>query len=439
MTTTQVSAFTTGDIQAMTTAETAALTSAQAAALSSAQIQAMTTTNVAVLGTAEVHALSTTAFHAMSSTQIQNLTTAEVQALTTAHIASLTTDQLSGFSTGDIAALTTAQVAAFTTAHIAALTTDQITHLSTADISAFSTAQAAALTTTQIVAFTTDQIAGFTTHDLAAMSSTQAQSFTSSEIGVMTNAQVDALVSASPLVLDLSGTGITTTSAAQGVSFDLTGSGHASTMGWTTANEGLLALDLNGNGQIDNGTELFGVGTKLADGTRAGNGYAALAQYDTNHDGKIDASDAIFSKLVVWVDANHDGKSEPGELYTMAQLGITSISLNDQVSGAASNGNIIGLTSSYTTSDGAQHEMADVWFTKATTPATTLTTASTPSLSDLLAPPATTLLPGHATDAATTTTAHVATSTPEVHASALHGLMSSHLLDDEQNRANPLI
>jgi hypothetical protein len=223
------------------------------------------------------------------------------------------------------------------------------------------------------------------------------------------------------------------------VSFDLTGSGHASTMGWTTASEGLLALDLNGNGQIDNGTELFGVGTQLANGQRAGNGYAALAQYDTNGDGKINASDAIYSKLEVWVDANHDGKSEAGELKTLAQLGITSIDLHDQVSGAASNGNIIGLTSSYTTADGAQHQMADVWFTKETTAATTLTTASTPALSDLLAAPATDLLPGHTTDAATSTGAHAATYAHDAHASALHGLTANHLLDDEHTRANPLI
>ena len=66
-------------------------------------------------------------------------------------------------------------------------------------------------------------------------------------------------------------------------------------------------LDLDRNGRIDNGSELFGVGTKLANGQHAGNGYEAMAQYDSNRDGVLDAKDARFKDLVVWVDANHDG------------------------------------------------------------------------------------------------------------------------------------
>jgi len=278
---------------------------------------------------------------------------------------------------------------------------------------------------------------------------TQASAFTSDQIGVMHNDQINALVSASPIVLDLTGAGIHTTSAAQGVNFDLDGTGQVSQVGWTTKTEGLLALDLNGNGNIDNGTELFGVATQLANGQRAGNGFAALAQYDTNGDGVIDAKDAIFSKLSVWVDANHDGKVEAGEMHSLTSLGIVSLDLHALAGTTMSNGNLLGLTSSYTTTTGATHAMDDVWFAKetsgttsaATAPATSTTAATTPALSDLLAAPATDVLPGGSSSSTTaTTTTHTDTSTTAMaHAAAVHGLMGGNLLGDDEHRRNTLL
>jgi hypothetical protein len=60
-----------------------------------------------------------------------------------------------------------------------------------------------------------------------------------------------------------------------------------------------LVLDRNGDGAITI-DELFGDATPLADGTPAKNGFAALAQYDANHDGVIDAGDPIFAQLALW-------------------------------------------------------------------------------------------------------------------------------------------
>ena len=139
-----------------------------------------------------------------------------------------------------------------------------------------------------------------------------------------------------PIIVDLDGSGYRLTNAASGVSFDATGSGTRIQMSWTAANwnGGFLALDRNGNGRIDNGTELIGgfspqpskPGQKL-------NGILALAVFDQpenggNKDGTIDSKDSIYSKLVVWVDRNHNGVSDPGELLTLEQAGIQSISLN---------------------------------------------------------------------------------------------------------------
>ncbi len=89
-----------------------------------------------------------------------------------------------------------------------------------------------------------------------------------------------------------------------------------------------LALDRNGNGTIDSGAELFGNHTPLASGGVAANGFIALAQYDSNGDGVIDARDPIWSSLLLWIDWNDDGISEPGELTPISQSSVTSISLS---------------------------------------------------------------------------------------------------------------
>ena len=240
---------------------------------------------------------------------------------------------------------------------------------------------------------------------------------------------MNALLTADPIVLDLTGAGIHTTTAAQGVNFDIDGTGTSQQVSWTSGTtEGFLVL-ANAAGQVTSGAQMFGNGMLMPDGTHASSGYAALAQYDTNHDGVINASDPIFKQLQVWVDANGDGKVEAGELKTLSQLGITSLDLHATAGNTAENGSSIGLTSTYTTASGATHEMADVNLTKADTAATAATTAmasTTPHLNDLLAGPAAGLLPGHvenmAMHSASAGTAH------------LQGLVDQRLMEEEERR-----
>jgi len=164
-----------------------------------------------------------------------------------------------------------------------------------------------------------------------------------------------------PLALDLDGNGVHTLSANAGAVFDVNADGRAENVGWLSASDAWLALDRNGNGLIDDGGELFGSGTTMPDGSKALDGFAALRVLDTNHDGVIDARDAAFASLSVWVDANSNARTDAGELRSLGQAGIASLSLAANPTAIIDQGNLIGLMGSYTTTDGSTHEMADVW------------------------------------------------------------------------------
>jgi hypothetical protein len=145
--------------------------------------------------------------------------------------------------------------------------------------------------------------------------------------GVWINCEV------SPIVIDTKGEGFQLTDADHGVRFRFVPLTPSVKVSWTDSkfSNGWLALDRNGNGRIDDGTELFGNATPQPRGDDP-NGYAALAVFDDpsnggNGDGLIDARDAIYEHLRVWIDKNHNGISEPGELYRLPDVGVFRISL----------------------------------------------------------------------------------------------------------------
>jgi hypothetical protein len=138
-------------------------------------------------------------------------------------------------------------------------------------------------------------------------------------------------------LIDVLGNGFSLTAAGAGVRFDLNSDGVAGTIAWTTANsdDAFLVLDRNGNGVIDNGTELFGNYTEQPQ-PPAGvskNGFLALAEFDKpenggNNDGVIEATDAVLSSLRLWIDRNHNGVSEAGELHTLSAFGLKALELD---------------------------------------------------------------------------------------------------------------
>jgi hypothetical protein len=353
----------------------AAIETTDLAGLSTAQMRAFETADVAAFSTNQIAALSSAQISALTTSEVRALSSAQIAAIETVDLASMSTGQIMAIATDAIAGLTTSQIVSLTTLQISALTTSEIAVLSTANIQALSSAQLHAFGTDDLRALSTSQILALETADLAGLDMTQATAFTSMQVAAMTTSQVGALVATSPVVLDLDGNGVQTIDAQHGVQFDLNGTGVQSQVGWVSAGDGLLVMDRNHDGHINDGTELFGTATKLANGHRAGDGYTAMNAEDSNGDGKLSQADATWDQLRVWVDADSDGSTDLGELLTLDQLGIIELDLNAQRGTEMDNGNLLGLVSSYTTDDGKSHDMADVWFAKDQTATTAQTVA----------------------------------------------------------------
>jgi hypothetical protein len=137
----------------------------------------------------------------------------------------------------------------------------------------------------------------------------------------------------SPIVIDLANNGIKLGEPGVGVYFDVNADGVRDHVQWLRrgGDEGFLAMDRTGNGLIDDGAELFGVGTPLIlENRNAPNGFVGLAQYDSrqlggNDDGLITEADAIWPQLRIWVDLNADGVSTQNEMRTLRSLGLTAL------------------------------------------------------------------------------------------------------------------
>ncbi len=150
------------------------------------------------------------------------------------------------------------------------------------------------------------------------------------------------------------------------VKFDLKNTGTAGKVGWVGKKAGLLCIDLDGDGKIKNGRQLFGEYSFRIDGQKKkfDNGFIALSQYDTENKGYIDQSNPVFKKLKIWFDENHNGVSEPGELIELSKLGIKKIRLDYQtlLHPLRVAGNIIPVKSIVEMNDGSLLAIYDVFF-----------------------------------------------------------------------------
>ncbi|MEM6858637.1 MAG: calcium-binding protein, partial [Pseudomonadota bacterium] len=170
---------------------------------------------------------------------------------------------------------------------------------------------------------------------------------------------IDGVFNSSPLVFDLDGDGIEMVALQDStVGWDIDNDDFAELVSWVLPDDGLLAIDLDGNSRIDNHSELFGTATT--------DGFTVLAAYDTNFDGVINAQDDQFDDLILWQDLNQDGRSSPGEMRSLAEAGILSISLDADRSSATVAGNEVSHVSTYDLElpDGTlvTRDIVDVWF-----------------------------------------------------------------------------
>ena len=166
-----------------------------------------------------------------------------------------------------------------------------------------------------------------------------------------------------PLVVDLGGDGILTEGLSAGIHFDHEGDGFRELSGFVNAEDGLLVLDRNGDGQINDGSELFGDNTRLLDGTLAANGFAALSEMDDDKDGVIDKNDTVFSQLRLFQDLNQNGQTDAGELFSLEEKRIAGLHIAYQDSSYVDKfGNAHRQLGSYMMEDGETRSLTDVVF-----------------------------------------------------------------------------
>jgi len=162
-----------------------------------------------------------------------------------------------------------------------------------------------------------------------------------------------------PIVLDLDGDGVELVDfEGSTVTFDMDRDGIADRTGWVAADDGMLVLDRNGNGIIDDSREI----SFASDDENAITDLEGLRAWDTNRDGILDAGDEEFSRFQIWRDLNQDGISDVGELFSLTELGISGINLTLNLTGDELVGdrNVLYATSEFFRTDGTTGIVGDV-------------------------------------------------------------------------------
>ncbi|MEW6352550.1 MAG: calcium-binding protein, partial [Thermodesulfobacteriota bacterium] len=175
-----------------------------------------------------------------------------------------------------------------------------------------------------------------------------------------------------PLVLDLDGAGIQTVGLDALRYFDQDGNAFQELSGWVSPGSGLLMVDWNGNHVLDSGTELFSDSAILPNGLRAANGFDALAHYDSNHDGKIDGLDPIWSQLKLWQYDDTSGlylfeSEDGGKISSVDEVGLSAIYLDSEAKNSTdTQGNTEVRSGSFEWKDGRTGTIAEYNFARDT-------------------------------------------------------------------------
>jgi hypothetical protein len=137
-----------------------------------------------------------------------------------------------------------------------------------------------------------------------------------------------------PLVIDLRSAGYAFSDGVNGTMFDIDADGDLDRVAWPLDDSvAFLFVDHNGNGQPDDGSELFGNYTRLASGTAAANGFEALRELDSNRDGFVNAYDSAWNALSLWRDGDRDGLGDASEIANLESSGVVELGLEYKWSG----------------------------------------------------------------------------------------------------------
>ena len=162
-----------------------------------------------------------------------------------------------------------------------------------------------------------------------------------------------------PVLFDLDGDGV---AGLIGVDSSTIGVGASGTrMGWFGPGDGVLALDRNEDGVIDRAGEI----SFRSDLEGAETDMEGLVAYDTDGDGALTSADEGWSRFSVWQDLDQNGVSSEGELRTLDEVGVSSISLDLQATGSAYGGSadsIVLNTASASMSGGSTMTVFDTAF-----------------------------------------------------------------------------
>ncbi len=163
----------------------------------------------------------------------------------------------------------------------------------------------------------------------------------------------------SPVVIDLDGDGIELIDLPDSSAFfDIDADGHAEHTAWVAANDGILVIDLDGDGTVNHADEL--IFTRHAPNT-SNDLSAFAAAFDSNGDGVFDLSDDKFIDSRIWRDLDQDGETDAGELFSLTDLGIASIDLvGTDGPGPIDGGNVIDVETTATLTDGGVFSAASV-------------------------------------------------------------------------------
>ena len=161
-----------------------------------------------------------------------------------------------------------------------------------------------------------------------------------------------------PIALDLTGDGLTFSQLSSAPLFDANHDGQRDRMAWVKGGTALLAYDVDHDGVITRTDEISFVGYKEG----AKTDLEGLTAFDSNEDHVFDAHDQLWHQFGVWRDTNGDGVSQAGEFVSLAQAGITSISLISDQQVSVQGDVLIYGRSHFTRTDGSLGTVGDVGF-----------------------------------------------------------------------------